>query len=94
MRDPRVVRMLGPSSSLRYALLKWRRDRAAWYVEEVRDELSEIDDLADALEAREPGVSLATMGFEGNRRDVRRLKAGPLPADVAVSIRVPRRDVN
>lgn len=44
MRDPRLVRLL-PGASLRYALLKWRRDRAAWFVEELRDELSEIDDL-------------------------------------------------
>lgn len=93
MIDPRIVRKV-PGSALRYALLRWRRDRAAWFVEELRDELSEIDDLADALEAREPGVALATMGFEGNRRDVRRLKAGPLPAEIAVSIRVPRREVN
>ena len=39
MRDPRIVRLL-PGSSLRYLLLRWRRDRAAWYVEELRDELS------------------------------------------------------
>jgi len=94
MSDPRLVRMLGPRSALRYALLKWRRDRAAWFVEELRDDLSEIDDLADALEAREPGVHLATLGVEGNRRELRRLKAGPLPADVAVHIRVPAKALN
>lgn len=93
MRDPRVVRLL-PGSSLRYLLLRWRRDRAAWYVEELRDELSEIDDLADALEAREPGVRLATLGFEGNRHEVRRLRRGPLPADVSVCIRPPKSEVN
>lgn len=93
MRDPRIVRLM-PGSSLRYLLLRWRRDRAAWYVEELRDELSEIDVLADALEAREPGVRLATAGFEGNRRDLRRLRRGPLPVEVAVQIRPPKSEVN
>lgn len=93
MGDPRIVRLV-PGASLRYALLKWRRDRAAWFVEELRDELSEIDILADALEAREPGVELATLGVEGNRKMVRRLKAGPLPADLAGQIRRPRTAVH
>lgn len=93
MRDPRLVRLL-PGASLRYALLKWRRDRAAWFVEELRDELSEIDDLADALEAREPGVELATLGVEGNRRELRRLRAGPLPGGLAGIVRRPRTAVH
>lgn len=94
MVDPRIVRMMPPPAALKYALLRWRRDRAAWFVAEVRDDLSEIDDLADALEAREPGVRLATLGVEGNRRYLRWLKRGPLPGDISVCIRVPREDVN
>lgn len=93
MRDPRVFRLVA-GSRLKYALLKWRRDRAAWYVEELRDELSEIDDLADALEAREPAAELATMGIEGNRHSFRALKRGPLPSALAAQVPVPKRDVN
>ena len=75
-------------------MLRWRRDRAAWYVEELRDELSEIDDLADALEAREPGVRLATAGFEGNRHELRRLRRGPLPFGLDVVVRPPKGEVH
>jgi len=91
MRDPRLVRFLGPKSALRYALLRWRADHAAWFVEEFHDDLSELDALADALEAEQPGEHFSTLGLESmNRRDLRRLKTGPLPADLARQIRPPR----
>lgn len=94
MSDPRLVRLV-EGSTIRYALLRWRPEGAAWYVEELRDELSEIDDLADALQARVPGVELATLGVEGPRQVRRFLKVGRrVPDDLELIIRRPRSAVH
>ena len=92
MRDPRIVRLL-PGSSLRYLLLRWRRDRAAWYVEELRDELSEIDDLADALKRVSRACAWPRPALS-NRHELRRLRRGPLPFGLDVVVRPPKGEVH